>query len=95
MRAVLDLYGCWGAGTNGWPTVTIFTDGSVQGRGPLEAAGWAVLIMDDWFMHNWRELPCEGGFRGTTLREATYMHGHQTMSEQSEDEISSPDAAKR
>jgi len=74
-RFAPDLYGCWGANTRGWPTVLICTDGSLQGRGPLEAAGWAVFFLDDWFANHWATLPAEGMFAAGTLRGASYMHG--------------------
>ena len=75
VRFARDLYGCWGANTQGWPTVRICTDGSKQGSGPLEAAGWAVFFLDDWFAANWPSLPAEGMFAASTLRRASYMHG--------------------
>ncbi len=78
--AVQDLYGCWGSDTTGWPHITMCTDGSVQGKGPLEAAGWAVFFLDDWFAENWATIPAEDQFSAGTLQGAAYMHGRVPMS---------------
>ncbi len=77
--AVQDLYGCWGSHTSGWPSISMCTDGSVQGKGPFEAAGWAVFFLDDWFAANWATIPAEGQFNAGTLQGATYMHGRVPM----------------
>ncbi|MDQ3061224.1 MAG: reverse transcriptase domain-containing protein [Pseudomonadota bacterium] len=78
--AVQDVYGCWGSDTSGWPAITMCTDGSVQGKGPFEASGWAVFFLDDWFAANWATIPAEGQFNAGTLQGATYMHGRVPMS---------------
>jgi hypothetical protein len=78
--AVCDLYGTWGSDTRGWPPVAMCTDGSVQGKGPVEAAGWAVFFLDDWFTANWASIPAEGQFRAGTLQGATFMQGRVPMS---------------
>ena len=56
------------------------TDGSAQGKGPFEAAGWAVFFLDDWFADNWATIPAEGQFNAGTLQGAAYMHGRVPMS---------------
>ncbi len=77
--AIRDLYGCWGSDTSGWPAIAMCTDGSVQGSGPLEAAGWAIFFLDDWFAANYTTMPAEGNFHAGTLQGASFMHGRVTM----------------
>ena len=74
-NVVCDLYGTWGHDVHGWPTISVCTDGSLQGAGDFQVSSWAVVFLDDWFRSNWATVPREGCFTAGSLDGVASLSG--------------------